>query len=139
MSAALDCTLWQFCSLRAFSTNRRDENGSSPISSPGAESSQHPHSLVSSHKKAITLVSLVSVLTLFTQPVTEYFYLRQVTQFPVSKLYGLLWHTPVPFFSGEGNGSCPTSPFCWTPAWRAVAQLCSGSGFMVTQNGKLAL
>lgn len=59
------------------------------------------YSSVNPHRKAVTLVSLVSIRTLFIQAVTKYFYLRCTTEFQNSKFYGLLCLEPILFLLGE--------------------------------------
>ena len=49
--------------------------------------------------------------SVFTQHVTEHFYLRYSTEFQVSKFYGLLWCGPALFPLGEGGGSPHASAF----------------------------
>jgi len=66
--------------------------------------------------------------SVYTQPVTEHFYLRHTTPFGVSKLCSLLWHAFMPLLLGEGGRSCPGSAACTAPALRAVAQLAAVCG-----------
>ena len=80
-----------FCSLKTFSTNKGHKNDGTLISSPTAKSSC-PQLFTDLSKKSSQ--SLIFILfpdfhpnSMFTQLATKpFFYLRHITQFPVSKL-----------------------------------------------------
>lgn len=79
-------------------------------------------------KQPTTLVSLVSVVSLLTQPLTECFYLKHVTQFPVSKLYGVLWRESAPFLLRRVRGFLLYVAYGLSPARRVFTGLCRSLG-----------
>lgn len=93
-----------------------------------------PHSSVGPHRKAVNHFCLPDFCpnSVFTQPVIKCFYLRHTAPFWVSKLYELLWCTPM-LLPEEGVGILP----CWDAAWRAYTRWCSCSWFTETPSRKL--
>ena len=74
------------------------------------------------------------------------FLFRHMTEFQVSKFFGLLWCGPMLFLGQRGQGegregisqSHRASSFCWAPARRAVPWPYSSSQFRATWSRKLA-
>ena len=70
--------------------------------------------------------------SLFTQPVTKHFYIRQTSLLQGSNLCRLLWHTPAPLLLGDGRGSCQGPTACWASALGVVSWSWHGSQLMAT-------
>ena len=104
LSNLLQIVLCGFCSLKAFCPALEDENenGSLPVSSPGA-GSLGPYSSVLPQRKAVNHSCLPGLYlhSVLTQPVTDRLYLRHTTQFQVSKPFRLLRCAPMLLLLGE--------------------------------------
>ena len=128
----LQIALCGFCLLKAFYLALEDENGCAPVSSPAAEKLPPPFPEPSQKSSQITLGSLVSICTPFTQPVTEHFYLKHMTPLWVSKLYSLLRCTLAQLLPGQGGESPHHSASWWAPSQTLVTRLCCSLRFMAT-------
>ena len=103
--------------MKPFSTDGWEENGGALLSSPregGAPTLQW----ALTEKQSITFASLVSIQTVFTQPVMQHFDLRHATEFQVPKFYGLLQCAPILLLSGKGG--CLTLLRKWSQHYAKV-------------------
>ena len=115
LQAVLDCTVWACIATWRLSALMREIKTVSPRSTR-AESS---HALLfrqPSKKNNHSGLPGFHQNSMFTQPVTECFYLKNANPIWISKLYGLLKHRSPLFPSGEEKGSFWASALCWTLA-----------------------
>ena len=120
-----------FFSLKAFSTGQ-EEHGGTPASSPGAESLHPPLFSEPSQKSNHSCLPSFPPNSMFTLPVTKHVHLRPLTPLESPNIMD-----SCTMAHAAGRGAWSTSAFCWTPAWRPVAQLCSSAQFMTTPHRKL--